>query len=44
MVVGPYQGKCDSTDPATGTSINKWCVYVCVGVLGIILPGVDKIL
>lgn len=42
MVVRPYLGKCDSTDPMTGTSINKWCVHVCVGVSGIILPGVDK--
>ncbi len=29
MVVRPYLGKCDSTDPMTGTSINKWCVHVC---------------
>ena len=34
MVVGPYLGKCDSTDPMTGTSINKWRVHVCVGGIG----------
>lgn len=39
MVVRPYLGKCNSTDPVTGTSINKWCVHVRVGVLGIILPN-----
>lgn len=33
---------CDSTDPMTGTSINKWRVCVCVGQLGIIPPGGEE--
>ena len=39
MVVRPYLGKCNFTDPVTGKSINKQCVHVRVGVLGIILPN-----
>lgn len=44
MVLRPYLGKCDSADPTTGTSINKWRVHVCVGVSGIILPAVHGVL
>lgn len=43
VVVRPYLGKCDSTtDPMTGTSINKWCVHVCGSVVDYFTRGTQN--